>query len=131
MKIKNLLVSLFLGCGLLTNALIAQGGPANSRGNARSDTPPIANPEVCPFLVDGECPGCLINSPEDCPFALDGTCPGIAVGPNGEQPGYQGARPNPAAEPKLDGTGGRGKPANPAGPQDGSAPGVGYRGGRG
>jgi hypothetical protein len=81
--------------------------------------------------VNGECPGCLIGSPEECPFAIDGICPGTPVGPNGAQPGTPGARLNPEADPKLDGTGGRGKPANPVGPQDGSAPGQGYRGGRG
>ncbi len=131
MKTKNLFVTMFFGLGLLTQALIAQGGPANSRGNARPDTTPITNPEECPYIVNGECPGCLIGSPEDCPFAIDGICPGTPVGPNGAQPGTPGARLNPDADPKLDGTGGWGKPANPDGPQDGSAPGQGYRGRRG
>jgi hypothetical protein len=131
MKTRNLLVTMFFGLGLLTQALIAQGGPANSRGNARPETAPITNPEECPYVVNGECPGCLIGSPEDCPFAIDGICPGTPVGPNGAQPGTPGARLNPDADPKLDGTGGYGKPANPDGPQDGSAPGQGYRGGRG
>jgi hypothetical protein len=131
MKTRNLFVSMFLGFGLLTSALIAQGGPASSRGNNRPDTAPIANPEECPYIVNGECPGCLLGSPEDCPFAVDGICPGSQVGPNGNRPGNPGVHVNPDADPKLDGTGGRGQPANPAGPRAGSAPGQGYRGGRG
>ena len=78
-----------------------------------------------------DCDDCLLGSPENCPFAIDGICPGTPVGPNGALPGTAGARWNPEADPKLDGTGGWGKPANPDGPQDGSAPGQGYRGGRG
>jgi hypothetical protein len=134
MKTKTMLATLAISFGLLTQALFAQQGPANGRGNARPDAAPIANPEECPFLVDGVCPGCLVNSPEDCPFAVDGTCPNGQFGPDGEWIGSQGtprARLNPDAAPKLDGTGGRGQPANPDGPQDGTAPGVGYRGGRG
>ena len=134
MKTKNVLTSLVIGFGLLAQALLAQGGPPADRGQARPDGAPIAHPEECPYYIDGSCPACELGFPEECPYAIDGNCPSGQIGPKGEPPGYQGqggARLNPDADPKLDGTGGRGKPANPAGPQDGSAPGQGYRGGRG
>ena len=131
MKTKNVIAGLFLGLGLLTQALIAQAGPANGRGNARPDSAPIANPDECPYYVDGQCPACELGFPEECPYAIDGACPCGQVGPSGERSGNRDFQPNPDADPKLDGTGGRGKPANPDGPQDGSAPGQGHRGGRG
>jgi len=128
MKIKNLLVSLSLSLGLVAVALSAQGGPGNGRGSSHPDTPPVANPEACPYLVDGACPGCPVASPEECPKAVDGVCPERPGDPNLEGP----ACPlNPDGQPKRDGSGGPGKPANPAGPQDGTAPGQGHRGGRG
>ncbi len=133
MKTKTALASLILSFGLLTAALLAQQGPANGRGKARPDNAPIANPEACPFLEDGSCPGGRTLSPENCPNAIEGKCPGTRVGPNGERQRNEGcpnACPNPENAPKLDGTGGPGKPANPDGPQDGTAPGQGYRGGR-
>lgn len=110
MKTRNLLGSLLFGLGLLTQALIAQGGPANGRGSARPDSAPLGHPDDCIYYVAGECPGCQLGGPEECPFALDGTCPNT---------------------PKLDGTGGPGKPGNPGGPQDGTAPGRRHGGGRG
>lgn len=134
MTTKNLVVGSLLGFGLLSHALIAQAGPANGRVNARPDSAPIGNPDECPYFVEGQCPACKLGFPEGCPNAIDGECPCGQVGPNDERPGYEdnpGARPNPDADPKLDGTGGRGKLANPTGPQDGSAPGQGCRGGRG
>jgi len=126
MKTKNLIVSLFFGLGLLSQALVAQNGPAN----ARPEDAPFADPSECPYFGENECPGCQLGSPEDCPYAVDGTCPNASSRPNGERFGNQGPRANPEAEPRLDGSGGWGQPTDPAGPQDGSAPGAGYRGGR-
>ncbi len=134
MKTNKLVASLVIGLGLLTQALIAQGGPANGRGPARPDSAPIGNPEACPYFIDGQCPAGEFGVPGECPRAIDGTCPMDQVGPNGDRPGCPGnggVCPNPDGEPKRDGTGGPGKPANPAGPQDGTAPGQGHRGGRG
>lgn len=134
MKNTTTLATLALGFGLLTQALFAQSGPANGRGGGRPESAPVAPPAECPYLVDGVCPGCLIASPEDCPFAADGTCPNARFAPEGgpnAHPGGPPARPELDAESKRDASGGRGQPANPDGPQDGTAPGTGYRGGRG
>ncbi len=125
MKTTRILALLALAFGLLTQALIAQAGPAGRRGPMNPDATPVGNPDDCLYYIAGECPGCQLGSPEDCPFALDGTCPNQPSGPAAGR----GPNVNPSGEPKQDGTGGPGKPANPAGPQDGSAPG--YRGGRG
>lgn len=130
MKTKNLIASLFLGIGLVTAAFSAQGGPPAGKGNGRPDTAPTPNPDACPYIVNGECPGGQVGCPQDCPQG-NGVCPNTGECPKTDCPAGPGTCPNPDAQPKRDGTGGPGKPANPAGPQDGSAPGQGRRGGRG
>jgi hypothetical protein len=124
MKTKILFASLCLGLGLAAAAFSAPGGPPPGKGNARPDTAPNGNPDDCPYIVNGECPGGQAGCPEDCPRG-DGACPKT------ECPAGNDSCPNPDAQPKRDGSGGPGKPANPSGPQDGSAPGKGGRGGRG
>jgi hypothetical protein len=94
MKTKLLLVSLLVTAGLVASTFAAAGrgkGPGGNQGNPPADQPPA----VCP-----QNPGC--------PRAPDCT-------PNPDCP-----RQNGTCQPKRDGTGGPGKPANPSCPQDGS-----------